>query len=132
MIHRGTVGSMERVVAILLEHYQGRLPLWLAPVQVAILPVSSDQDRQARALCDELQARCIRARIAVDGSLGARIRQSRRRRDALVAVIGAAEAAKDAVHVTDVAADIAQTVPLAEFFVRLDEARAQRLATIRW
>ena len=35
MIHRGTVGSMERVVAALLEHYQGRLPLWLAPVQVA-------------------------------------------------------------------------------------------------
>jgi threonyl-tRNA synthetase len=63
---------------------------------------------------------------------GARIRQSRRRRDALVAVIGAAEAAQDAVHVTDVAADVAQTVPLAEFFVRLDEARAQRLATIRW
>ena len=39
MIHRGTVGSMERVVAALLEHYQGRLPLWLAPVQVCVLPV---------------------------------------------------------------------------------------------
>ena len=44
MIHRGTVGSMERVVAALLERYQGRLPLWLAPVQVAVLPVSEAQD----------------------------------------------------------------------------------------
>ncbi len=40
MIHRGTVGSMERVVASLLERYQGRLPLWLAPVQVGVLPVA--------------------------------------------------------------------------------------------
>ena len=39
MIHRGTVGSMERVVAALLERYAGRLPLWLAPVQLCVLPV---------------------------------------------------------------------------------------------
>ena len=38
MIHRGTVGAMERVVAALLERYQGRLPLWLAPVQVCVMP----------------------------------------------------------------------------------------------
>ena len=41
MIHRGTVGAMERVTAALLEHYQGRLPLWLAPVQVCVLPVGA-------------------------------------------------------------------------------------------
>jgi threonyl-tRNA synthetase len=44
MIHRGTVGSMERVVAALLEHYQGRLPLWLAPVQVCVLSVRAEHD----------------------------------------------------------------------------------------
>ena len=47
MIHRGTVGSMERVTAALLERYQGRLPLWLAPVQVCVLPVSPGQDEAA-------------------------------------------------------------------------------------
>lgn len=132
MIHRGTVGSMERVVAFLLERYQGRLPLWLAPVQVVVLPVTADEDGPARALCDELRARRVRAQLVIDGSLGARIRHSRRRRDALIAVIGAAEVAQNAVHITDVAADFSGIVPQPEFCSRLDEARAQRLATIRW
>src|SRR6202012_2743808 len=56
MIHRGTVGSMERVTAALLERYQGRLPLWLAPVQVCLLPVSPGQDEAARDLHDRLVA----------------------------------------------------------------------------
>ncbi|WP_218832445.1 aminoacyl--tRNA ligase-related protein [Mycobacterium avium] len=43
MIHRGTIGSMERVVAALIEHYRGRLPLWLAPNQIQVLPVSPNQ-----------------------------------------------------------------------------------------
>jgi threonyl-tRNA synthetase len=56
MIHRGTVGSMERVVAALLERYQGRLPLWLAPVQVCVMPVSPAQDDAARDLLDDVRA----------------------------------------------------------------------------
>jgi threonyl-tRNA synthetase len=104
MIHRGTVGSMERVTAALLERYQGRLPLWLAPVQVCVLPVSPDQDEAARALADALLAAGLRPRLEADGSLGARIRRARERRDCLLAVIGADEAATGTVAVTDVAA----------------------------
>src|SRR3954451_17171018 len=85
MIHRGTVGSMERVVAALLERYQGRLPLWLAPVQVCVLPVAPAQDDAARALHEDLIAAGLRARIDAAGSLGGRIRASRGRRDCLVA-----------------------------------------------
>ena len=54
MIHRGTVGAMERVVASLLERYQGRLPLWLAPLQVAVLPVSEVQDSHAHSTLDRV------------------------------------------------------------------------------
>ena len=50
MIHRGNVGAVERVVAALLERYQGRLPLWLAPVQVCVIPVAEAQDDSARGL----------------------------------------------------------------------------------
>src|SRR5580704_9756748 len=60
MIHRGTVGSMERVVAALLEHYQGRLPLWLAPVQVCVLPIGTGHDAAARELVDSLIAAGLR------------------------------------------------------------------------
>ena len=67
MIHRGTVGSMERVTAALLEQHQGRLPLWLAPVQVCVLPVSPGQDEAARRLADGLLAAGLRPRLDVAG-----------------------------------------------------------------
>jgi threonyl-tRNA synthetase len=50
MIHRGTVGAMERVVAALLERYQGRLPLWLAPVQVCVMPIGPAHNGAAHDL----------------------------------------------------------------------------------
>jgi threonyl-tRNA synthetase len=101
MIHRGTVGSMERVVAALLERYRGRLPLWLSPIQVRVLPVTGAQDAAANQFLDDLHAAGIRADLDTDGSLGARVRRSRRRRDALIAVIGPTEAAGGTVHITD-------------------------------
>jgi threonyl-tRNA synthetase len=132
MIHRSTVGSMERVVAALLERYQGRLPLWLAPVQVTVLPVGADQDLGAHALCHALRARKLRAQLSVDGSLGTRIRLARKRRDALIAVIGTTEAAQGTVQVTDFSTTFRGTMPVAELCSRLAEARDQRLTTISW
>jgi threonyl-tRNA synthetase len=102
MIHRGTVGSMERVVAALLERYQGRLPLWLAPVQVCVLPVGPAQDEAARRLAEALLAAGLRPKLVPGGSLGARVREARQRRDHLIAVIGESEAAAGTVAVTDV------------------------------
>ena len=102
MVHRGTVGAMERVVASLLERHQGRLPVWLAPVQVAVLPVGPDQDPPARELNDDLLAAGLRPRLDVAGSLGARVRASRERREPIIAVVGAREAAAGTVHAHDV------------------------------
>src|SRR5262245_2698002 len=132
MIHRGAVGSMERVVAALLERYQGRLPLWLAPVQVTILPVGADQDPAAHALCHTLRARKLRARLSVDGSLGARIRLARQRRDAIIAVIGATEAIQGTAQITDFSTVFRGTMPVAQLCSQLAEARDQRLTTISW
>jgi threonyl-tRNA synthetase len=132
MIHRGAVGSMERVVASLLERYQGRLPLWLAPVQVAVIPVSHDQDRLARDLCDRLRGHGIRVDMTVEGSLGARIRRSRHRRDAVIAVIGAAEAATYSVQVTDIAAGFTGERSIADFVPAIVHARDARARFPRW
>ena len=101
MIHRGTVGSMERVVAALLERYAGRLPLWLAPVQLCVLPVSPEVDAAARELVDAARAAGLRVRHDVDGSLGSRIRASRQRRDCVMAVLGPQELARGEVKVVD-------------------------------
>jgi threonyl-tRNA synthetase len=132
MIHRGTVGAMERVTAALLEHYQGRLPLWLAPVQVRVLPVSPGQDEAARRVTDGLLAAGLRARLDVDGSLGARIRHSRQRRDYLIAVLGEAEAAAGTVRVTDVAVGLECAVGVAQLVRLAGAAYAARRPAVDW
>ena len=131
MIHRGTVGAMERVVASLLERYQGRLPLWLAPVQIVVLPVSEDQDRQARAAADALRARGLRVEVAFDGSLGARIRDARRQRASLVVVIGDREADQGLVQVTDGSDKSRRTIALSELVEKAAHAHAHR-SPIHW
>jgi threonyl-tRNA synthetase len=132
MIHRGTVGSMERVVAALLERYQGRLPLWLAPVQVCVLPVSQDQDEAARRLADGLLGAGQRPRLELSGSLSARVRSARQRRDHLIAVVGKAEASAGTVQVTDVAAGFRGTVPAAGLIRLVGDAHKARRPYVAW
>ncbi|MDF8266133.1 threonine--tRNA ligase [Luteipulveratus flavus] len=132
MIHRGTVGSMERVVAALLERYQGRVPLWLAPVQVCVLPVGPDQDEAARRLHDDLLAAGLRPRVEFDGSLGRRIQAARRRRDCLLAVVGEAEVSAEQVQVTDVAGGVRRSVDRAGFLRAVGEAYEARLPLVPW
>ncbi|MFI5623088.1 threonine--tRNA ligase [Nocardioides sp. NPDC051685] len=132
MVHRGTVGSMERVTAAVLERYQGRLPLWLAPVQIAVLPVSSSQDDAARALVDALLAEGLRPRLDPGGSLGARIRDSRRRREPLIAVIGANEAEAGEVQVRDVAAGGEHRLSVAGVVGAMKDAYRARASEVCW
>lgn len=132
MIHRGTVGSMERVVGSLLERHRGRLPLWLAPVQVCVLPVDPGQDGVARPFVDDLREAGLRARLDVEGTLGARIRASRQRRDCLVAVLGPAEAAAGAVQVTDPASGFRGMVDRAALPGFLREAHLDRRPVLAW
>ncbi|GAA4688688.1 threonyl-tRNA synthetase [Promicromonospora umidemergens] len=136
MIHRGTVGAMERMVAFLLERHGGRLPFWLAPVQVCLLPVadrSPDAADDAVApgdaadrLAADLRSRGVRVRVERDGSLGNRIRLARRRRDALLGVLGPREVEAGVLAVTDPASGAKVSVPLAELGERLAEAARDR------
>ena len=132
MIHRGTVGSMERVTAALLEQYQGRLPLWLAPVQVCVLPVADGHDTAARRLADDLIAAGLRARLETVGSVGARVRASRQRRDHLIAVIGDAEVADESVQVTDIAGGFRGSVKAAHLLTLVRHAYEDRLPHVTW
>ena len=61
MLHRAILGSLERFTGILLEHYAGRLPLWLAPHQVRVLTITSDADDYAREVCTALRRAGLRA-----------------------------------------------------------------------
>jgi threonyl-tRNA synthetase len=132
MIHRGTVGSMERVVAALLERYQGRLPLWLAPVQVCVMPVSPAQDDAARDLLDDVRAAGLRGVLEVEGSLGARVRASRQRRDHVIAVVGEKEVIASEVQVVDVSAEFRGSIPRSDLVDLLSRSYADRVGNIDW
>ncbi|MFD7025704.1 threonine--tRNA ligase [Promicromonospora sukumoe] len=126
MIHRGTVGAMERMVAFLLERHGGRLPFWLAPVQVCLLPLPDGGDALVDDVAADLRARGLRVRVERDGSLGNRIRLARERRDALLGLLGAREAASGAVSVTDPASGAKASVPFTELGDRLADAARRR------
>ncbi|MCX4812202.1 threonine--tRNA ligase [Streptomyces sp. NBC_01239] len=99
MVHRSVIGSVERAVAHLVEEHGGAFPAWLAPVQLAVLPVSDAQAAPAHELLRGAQQSGLRAELAApgDGSLGARVRAARL--TPYQAVIGEREAADGLVAV---------------------------------
>jgi threonyl-tRNA synthetase len=100
MVHRSVLASMERMVAYLLEAYAGALPPWLAPVQVLVIPVGSEQTDAAWELARQAEAAGLRVEVDDrDETLGARIRAAQPRRAPYVVVVGPREAAAGAVAV---------------------------------
>ncbi len=89
MIHRALFGSIERFFGVLVEHYAGAFPTWLAPEQVRVLPVRSDHQAYAARIVDRLRADGFRASLAeADEPLGARIRKAKVEKLPYVLVVG--------------------------------------------
>ena len=92
MVHRAIVGSPERFMGILIEHYAGAFPLWLSPVQVAILPVSEKFDKYAEKLVAKLKENNIRVEFYNQSeSLGKRIREAEKQKVPYMLVVGEKE-----------------------------------------
>jgi len=92
MVHRTVLGSMERFLGTLLEHYGGLLPLWLAPVQAVILPVTSEQDGYARKVRDALVGKGLRVKVDERReSLQAKVRDAEMEKVPLILVVGERE-----------------------------------------
>ena len=92
MIHRVVFGSIERFIAILTEHYAGAFPLWLAPVQVKIVPISENQSAYAHKVCKKLVSRGIRAEVDDrNEKMGYRIREAQLQKIPYMLVLGEKE-----------------------------------------
>ncbi|XKT74431.1 MAG: threonine--tRNA ligase [Patescibacteria group bacterium UBA2163] len=76
VIHRAISGSIERFMGVLIEHYAGAFPLWLAPTQVKVLPVSESHQAYAKSVMEKLAEAGIRTELDNEESLGKRIRQA--------------------------------------------------------
>ena len=92
MLHRVLVGSMERFVGGLIEHYAGAFPLWLAPEQVRVLPISEHWIESAEEFAVELKAAGIRGAVVSRETLGYRIRDAEMHKVPYMAVLGEREA----------------------------------------
>jgi len=115
MIHRSTIGSLERTFGFLIEHYAGAFPLWMAPVQVMVLPVGQAHAAYADDILKTLRDAGIRAELSADDSLGKRIRAAKLAKVPCFLVVGDAEMEAKTVTVENNRTGDKQTVSLPDF-----------------
>jgi threonyl-tRNA synthetase len=121
LIHRALLGSMERFAGILIEHYGGRFPTWLAPVQVTLLPVADRHVEHARQVAARLRERGVRARVDERSeSVGRKIRDAELSRAPYMVVLGDKELESGALAVRSHADGDLGALSEQEFTARLD------------
>ena len=127
MIHRALMGSFERFMGILIEHYAGEFPLWLAPLQALVLPVSDRHLDYAREVGAQLGAAGLRARVDDRGeSIGRKIRDAELAKVPYMLVVGDREAEAGAAALRRHKEGDLGTLPLAEIAARLAAEAAER------
>lgn len=128
MIHRALFGSMERFFGVIIEHYAGAFPMWLAPVQVAVLPITDRINEYAEKVSKELRAAGLRVETNVrSDKIGAKIRDAQMQKIPFMLVLGDREMQEDKVAVRERSKGDIGAMSLAEFTVmsrRLVESRA--------
>jgi threonyl-tRNA synthetase len=98
MLHRAILGSLERFIGMLIEHYAGRLPLWLAPVQAVVATITNEADGYAQAVTDRLKAAGVRVEADLRADkIGYKVREHSLRKVPFILAVGAKEAASGTV-----------------------------------
>jgi threonyl-tRNA synthetase len=116
MIHRAPFGSLERFVAVLIEHCAGNFPLWLAPDQISVLPISERFNDYAQLVFDKLKAQDIRGLLDVrDEKIGRKIRDAETKKIPYMLIVGEREAGESRVAVRKHGEGDKGSVPVDEF-----------------
>jgi threonyl-tRNA synthetase len=134
MLHRALFGSVERFFGVLLEHYGGAFPTWLAPVQVRVLAVTSGHEAYAQSLVDQLVAEGFRVDTSTaDEQLGKRIRSAKLERIPYVLVVGDDDVANQTVGVNPRGGDVVRDVKFASFIeqLRVETQSAANISGLR-
>ena len=120
MLHRAILGSMERFIGILIEQYAGRLPLWLAPVQVVVATITSDGDAFAAKVIETLEAAGLRAELDVrNEKIGYKVREHSLAKVPVLLAIGKREAKDGTVAVRRLGSKEQENLALGEAVARL-------------
>ena len=127
MIHRVCFGSIERFIGILIEHYAGKFPVWLAPVQVKVIPVSEKSMDYATGVYEKLRAAGIRTELDhKDEKVGYKIRQAQLEKVPFMLVLGEKEAAEGAITVRSRDQGDLGAANLDEFIAKVQEMTKSR------
>jgi threonyl-tRNA synthetase len=122
MLHRALFGSVERFFGVLVEHYAGAFPTWLAPVQVRVLPVADSHHDYAERVVSTLRSSGVRAELVeASDQLGKRIRTAKVEKIPYVLVVGDEDVASTTVGVNARGADVERGVGLADFTKRISD-----------
>ena len=122
VIHRAIFGSLERFIGVMLEHYQGKLPVWISPVQVRILPVSDENKVYAERVANVLSESGIRVeRDFQTGTIGGKIRDAQLQKVPYMLVIGAKEEQAGTVAVRGRDGEVKYGVKVEEFVADVRE-----------
>ena len=122
MIHRALMGSMERFFGMLIEHFGGAFPVWISPVQVAVIPIADRHVAYARQIAEQLKAAGLRAELDDSSDrMNAKIRNAQLQKIPYMLVMGDREAAEGTVNVRLRTGEQRGTVPVGEFVAYAQE-----------
>ncbi len=129
MIHRTVLGSLERFIGILTEHFAGAFPAWLAPIQVVLIPVADSHEKYAEELRQKLDDANIRVEvITAEETLGKRIRESEKQKIPYMLVVGDEEKKGKSVNVRSFHTKEQKSLKVDSFMKRiLEEIKERRL-----
>lgn len=128
MLHRAIFGSIERFIGILIEHFAGKFPVWLAPTQVKILPITDRTLNYAEQVAQKLTKKGIRCEIDKrNEKIGYKIREAKMEKLPYVLVVGDKEAEDETVNVDRRGDENKETVPLDAFIKKIVKENAQKI-----
>jgi threonyl-tRNA synthetase len=130
MIHRAILGSIERFIGILLEHYNWRLPFWLSPIQVAVLPVSTRNLKYAEQAKNRLEAEGIRTELMAEGTLEKRVRSAHQSRASFMMIVGDEEERSGTCSLRDYRGHTARGLSLEKVVVWLKNLYKERVKNV--
>ena len=129
MLHRVILGSLERFIGALLEHYKGNLPLWLAPTQVLIIPIKDSVQEYSLKVKQTLEASSIRTQIdSRNETLDKRVRQAELDKVPYILVVGEREAKQEVVAVRRKGVGDQGAMPLGEFIKKIKEEAINKVS----
>jgi threonyl-tRNA synthetase len=125
MLHRAVLGSLERFIGVLIEHYAGKLPLWLTPLQVVVATITGDADDYARSVAQKLHEKGIRVELDLrNEKISYKVREHSLQKIPFIFVVGKNEALEQTIALRRLGGDSQENLSLNEAILKIcDEVR---------